>query len=77
MVHSRYDEGKVVWKGNLTQEDALAFSLDNQDETERDIMEGVQSELMENPTEDIIRPTNPCHFGLIFSGFQIGKQGSN
>ena len=40
MVHSRYDEGKVVWKGNLTQEDALAFSLDNQDETERDIMHG-------------------------------------
>ena len=68
-----YDDEKVVWKGNLTQEDALGFCLDYCDENERDIMESVQSKIEDNLKENCILPMNPCHFGMVFGGFQIGK----
>ena len=73
VVHSRYDDEKVVWRENLTQEDALGFALDYHEEAECEIMEDVQCTLMNNPVGDIVLPTNPCHFGLVFGGFQKGK----
>ena len=72
MVCSRYDEKHVVWKDNLTQEDALGFNLNTLDPSEHDIMEEVQTQMMNQPEETIIRLENPCHFGMVFGGFIKG-----
>ena len=65
MTYSRYDEDKVVWKANLTQEDALGFNLDSFDPSERELMDDVQTEIMDKPDENIVRIENPCHFVVI------------
>ena len=72
-TYSRYDDNKVVWKRNVTQEDALAFSLDHHDDD--DTMEIVQVTIIDNPTDDaVVHPMNPCHYdNLIFCGFEFGK----
>ena len=36
-------------------------------------MECVESKLVDNPEQAVILPMNPCHFGLVFAGFRIGK----
>ena len=72
--NSRYDDDKVVWKGCLTQEDALGFCLDNTDDNERSMMEDIQDKLIDHPDKTIVHLSNPCHHGMIFSGYQIGKQ---
>ena len=62
-----------MWRGNLTQEDALCYYLNYCDVNERYLMECVESKLVDNPEQAVILPMNPCHFGLVFAGFRIGK----
>ena len=76
MTYSRYDEDKVVWKANLTQEDALGFNLDSFDPSERELMDDVQTEIMDKPDENIVRIENPCHFGFVFCGYRKGNYSS-
>ena len=70
VVYSRYDEDKVVWKGPLRQEDALGFNLDYHDPDNHWLMENVQSQLMNKPGEEVISEENPCHYGMIFCGYE-------
>ena len=73
MNFSRYDPDKVVWKADLTQEDALGFNLNSCDQSECDIMDEVQRELMENPDGSIVRRENPCHYGVVLGGYMNGN----
>ena len=65
--HSCYDGDKVIYKFDLTQEDALAYNLNSLDSSELDIMEDVQAQMMDRPEEFI---ENPCHY---FVDFKKGK----
>ena len=57
-------------KRNITQEDALAFSLDHHDDD--DTMEVVQATIIDDPTDDAV--VHPCHYdNFIFCGFEFGK----
>ena len=70
-TYSRYDEEKVVWKGNVTQEVALEELFKHTDD---EMMDSFQAAIIDNPdNEEVVLPVNPCHHGLIFSGFQVGK----
>ena len=70
---SEYDAEKVIWKSNLTQEDALGFNLNSVDDSERSLMDEVQEQLVDKPNDVLIRRENPCHYGMIFCGFKRGK----
>ena len=70
-TYSRYDEEKVVWRADLTQEDAIGFCMERHDD---EIMDVVQTAIIDDPhNEMVVHLTNPCHHGFIFSAFQIGE----
>ena len=71
--HSCYDGDKVIYKFDLTQEDALAYNMNSLDSSELDIMEDVQAQMMDRPEEFIVWLENPCHYGMVFCGFKEGK----
>lgn len=60
----------MIWKGPLCQEDALGFNLDPDD---RDLMDAVQNEMISRPGKELIRPENPCHYDMLFCGYEKGK----
>ena len=70
-TYSRYDEEKVVWRADLTQEDAIGFCMERHDD---EIMDVIQTAIIDDPhNEMVVHLTNPRHHGFIFSAFQIGE----
>lgn len=70
---SRYSN-KFGVVSHLAQDDALGFHLDSTAEDQRTLMEVVQQQVVESPGIDVMRPENPCNFGLIFRAVEIGME---
>lgn len=47
----------------------MGFNLDPDD---RDLMDAVQSEMINRPGKELIRPENPCHYDM-FCGYEKGE----
>jgi len=73
ITKSRYAK-KYTFTRDLKQLDALGFHLDNLDHDQREIMDNIQEYLVNVVDVEAIRPENPCHYGLTFSGIEKGKQ---
>ena len=60
-TYSSYEEEKVVWRSNITQEDALGFCLDRHD----GIMEIVQAVVIDNPQNKMI--VYPMNISIVYT----------
>ena len=65
--------GRFSFRGDVSQENAVGFGLDNTNVDEKDVMDVVQDHLVKHPDCKSTFLFNPCDFGYCLTSIKQGK----